>query len=221
MKTLIIIPSYNEEDNLPKLIEDIKSYGYDYLIINDKSTDNTEDLAKSKGYNILNLSINVGLAGVTKVGFMYARDNDYDCVVCIDGDGQHQPKYVNTLIDSIEEGNDYVIGSRFVIEKKPFSMRMIGSNILSFLIKIKTGVTINDPTSGMRALGKTVIRNFSNDMNFYAEPDAVAYLLSKKYKVKEVQVEMLDRENGKSYFISPIKSIKYMIAEILSILLIQ
>lgn len=221
MKTLIIIPSYNEEKNLPSLIKDIKSYGYDYLIINDKSTDNTIDLAYKNNYNILNLDINVGLAGVTKVGFMYARDNDYDCVVCIDGDGQHQPKYVHSLIKGIEEGNDYVIGSRFVDKKKPLSLRMLGSNILSFLIKIKTGILIKDPTSGMRALGKNVISDFSMDMNFYAEPDAVTYLLKKNYKVKEIQVEMLDRQNGTSYFISPFKSIKYMISEIISILLIQ
>lgn len=221
VKTLIVIPSYNEEENLPSLIKDIKSYGYDYLIINDKSTDNTEEVAKDKGYNILNLSVNVGLAGVTKVGFMYARDNDYDCVVCIDGDGQHQPKYVHTLIKEIENANDYVIGSRFVNERKPVSMRMLGSNILSFLIKIKTSRTIKDPTSGMRALGKNVIKEFSDSMNFYAEPDAVTYLLKRNYKVKEVQVEMLERQNGTSYFISPLKSIKFMVSEILSILLIQ
>lgn len=221
MRVLIIIPAYNEEENLPTLIKDIKSYGYDYLIINDKSSDDTESLARNNDYNILNLSINVGLAGVTKVGFMYARDNGYDCVVCIDGDGQHQPKYIHSLIKEIDNGNDYVIGSRFVSEKKPASMRMLGSNILSFLIKVKTGRRINDPTSGMRVLGKNVLNEFCGSMNFYAEPDAVTYLLKRGYKVKEVQVEMLERQAGKSYFISPFKSVKYMIAEILSILLIQ
>lgn len=221
MKTLIIIPAFNESKNLYSLIKDIKKYKYDYIIINDCSTDNTEDFAKRNKYNILNLPINLGIAGVTRVGFMYAYDYNYDCVVCIDGDGQHPPKFIHSLIEEIENGNDYVIGSRFVSKKKPISLRMIGSIILSFLIKIKTGKIINDPTSGMRAVGKNVIKEFCCSMNYYAEPDTVCHLLRKKYKIKEVQVNMKNRKEGESYFKSPIKSIKYMYMTILSILFVQ
>ena len=221
MKTLIVIPAFNEEKNLPSLIKEIKKYGFEYLIINDSSTDGTSGLAKASNFNILNLPINIGLAGVTRIGFMYAKDNNYDCVVCIDGDGQHNPKYISRLIKEIENGNDYVIGSRFIEKKKNYSLRMIGSSILTFLIKVKTGKTIKDPTSGMRALGKEVINEFANSMNYYAEPDAATHLLKKRYKVKEVQVEMNDRQNGESYFISPLKSIKFMLSEVISILLVQ
>lgn len=221
MKTLIVIPAFNEEKNLPSLIKEIKKYGFEYLIINDSSTDGTSGLAKASNFNILNLPINMGLAGVTRIGFMYAKDNNYDCVVCIDGDGQHDPKYISSLTKEIENGNDYVIGSRFVDKRKKLSMRMIGSSILTFLIKVKTGKTIKDPTSGMRALGKEVINEFANSMNYYAEPDAATHLLKKRYKVKEVQVEMNDRQNGESYFISPLKSIKFMLSEVISILLVQ
>ena len=221
MKTLIVIPAFNEEKNLPSLIKEIKKYGFEYLIINDSSTDGTSGLAKASNFNILNLPINMGLAGVTRIGFMYAKDNNYDCVVCIDGDGQHNPKYISRLIKEIENGNDYVIGSRFIEKKKNSSLRMIGSSILTFLIKVKTGKTIKDPTSGMRALGKEVINEFANSMNYYAEPDAATHLLKKRYKVKEVQVEMNDRQNGESYFISPLKSIKFMLSEVISILLVQ
>ena len=98
---------------------------------------------------------------------------------------------------------------------------MIGSSILSFFIKLKTGTEIKDPTSGMRALGRRVIVDFNEKMNFYAEPDTVTYLLRKGFKVKEIQVEMLERQGGVSYFINPFKSIKYMISEIISILFIQ
>ena len=168
MKTLIVIPAFNEEKNLPSLIKEIKKYGFEYLIINDSSTDGTSGLAKASNFNILNLPINMGLAGVTRIGFMYAKDNNYDCVVCIDGDGQHNPKYISRLIKEIENGNDYVIGSRFIEKKKNYSLRMIGSSILTFLIKVKTGKTIKDPTSGMRALGKEVINEFANSMNYYA-----------------------------------------------------
>ena len=221
MRTLVIIPAYNESKNLEKLINDIKSYGYEYIIINDRSTDRTEELAKEKNFSILNLCLNVGIAGVTRIGFKYAKDHDYDCAVVVDGDGQHQPKCVHSLIKCIENGSDYALGSRFVQSKKPWSFRMIGSRIISFLIKIKTGKTIKDPTSGMRALGKNVIEEFSVSMNYYAEPDALCHLIKRGYKIEEVQVEMLEREDGISYFVNPIKSIKYMISEIISLIFIQ
>ena len=221
MKPLIIVPSYNESSTLPSLIEKIKKNNYDYIIINDCSTDNTKKLSEKNDYQILNLPINLGIAGVTRVGFMYAYEHEYDCVVCIDGDGQHPPKYIHNLIEEIENGNDYVIGSRFVSKGKPLSFRMMGSRIISFLIKIKTGRTIKDPTSGMRAVGKRVIKDFLNNMNYYAEPDTVCHLLRKKYKIKEIQVNMEERKNGESYFKNPFKSIKYMYMIIISILFIQ
>ena len=221
MKTLIIIPAFNEQMNISPLIEDIKSYGYDYLIINDSSTDETENILQMNNYNHLDLPVNIGIAGVTRIGFKYAFENNYDCVVCIDGDGQHQPKYVHDLIKTIELGNDYVVGSRFVNKKKPWSMRMLGSRLICFFIKIKTGVKVTDPTSGMRALGKNVIRDFARGMNFYAEPDTLCYTLHHGYKVKEVQVEMKERESGTSYFHNPLHTVKFMIGVILSILLVQ
>lgn len=221
MKTLIIIPAYNEENNIETLVKQVISYGYDYLIINDSSEDNTALIAEKNKYNIINLSANIGLAGVTQIGFKYANDNGYDCVVNIDGDGQHQPKYIKKLVAGIEDGNDYIIGSRFIDEKKPFTTRMIGSRILSILMYIKTHKWINDPTSGMRALGKKIIREFNESMNFYAEPDTVCYLIKKGYKIEEVQVEMLERKNGISYFANPLRSIKFMLAEMISIIFIQ
>lgn len=221
MKTLVIIPAYNEQESIVDLIQDVTSYGYDYLVINDCSTDNTEVLLEKNDIAHLSLPINLGIAGVTQVGFKYAKEHNYDCVINIDGDGQHLPKYMKSLIDEIEKGNDYCVGSRFVTEKKPISMRMLGSRIICALIKLKTGKSVTDPTSGMRALGKKIIDEFSESMNFYAEPDALCYILHKGYNVKEVQVEMKERETGVSYFHSPFKSIYYMIAVILSILFVQ
>lgn len=221
MKTLIIIPAHNEEANIEKLVKDIKKRKYHYLVINDFSTDKTEEILQKNNFNHINLPINLGIAGVTRVGFKYAHDNGYDCCICIDGDGQHQPSYVEPLINKIEEGYDYVVGSRFVDEDKPMSMRMLGSRIICSLIKLKTGKTVFDPTSGMRALGKKVIDNFAESMNYYAEPDALCHLIRQGYKIAEVQVEMKDRQGGESYFQSPFKSAYYMLSEILSILFIQ
>ena len=221
MKTLIIIPAFNEQDNIVPLIKDISNYDYDYLVINDCSTDSTPYILDHEKINHLDLPINLGIAGVTQVGFKYALDNDYDCVICVDGDGQHQPSYVSTLIKEIENGYDYAIGSRFIDKKKPNTLRMFGSRIICALIKLKTGKSVTDPTSGMRALGRRVIEDFSESMNFYAEPDALCHLLHKGYSVKEVKVEMKDREMGESYFKNPFKTVSYMVSVILSIIFIQ
>ena len=221
MKTLVVIPAYNEQDNIEVLIKDINSYGYDYLIINDCSKDNTAEILDKNNFKHLDLPVNMGLAGVTQIGFKYAYDNDYDCCICVDGDGQHQPSYVHSLIKEIENGYDYVVGSRFVEKKKPWTLRMLGSRFICLLIKLKTGKIVTDPTSGMRAMGRKVIEKFAKSMNFYAEPDALSFLINKKLKVKEVQVEMKERTGGVSYFHNPLKSIYFMIAIMLSILFAQ
>ena len=221
MKTLIVIPAFNEQESITNLTKEITSYGYDYLIINDCSTDDTPKILDENGFNHLDLPVNLGLAGVTRAGFMYAHDHNYDCVLCIDGDGQHPPVFMSSLIKEIENGYDYVVGSRFVEKKKPWSMRMLGSRLLCFLIKVKTGRTVSDPTSGMRALGKKVIARFDESMNFYAEPDAMCYLIHHGYDVKEIQVDMKERETGVSYFANPFKSVYFMLCEILSIIFIQ
>lgn len=221
MKTLVIIPAYNEQGNILPLIKDIKKYGYDYLVINDCSTDDTRTILEKNKINYLDLPINLGIAGVTQVGFKYASENDYDCVVCIDGDGQHLPEYIIDLTSAIQEGYDYVVGSRFLEEKKDLSLRMLGSRFLCFLIRLKTNKKVSDPTSGMRALGKKVVDEFAQSMNFYAEPDALCHLLHKGYNVKEVQVTMKERQSGESYFHNPLKSIYYMLSVSLSILFVQ
>lgn len=221
MKTLVIVPTFNESKNIDSVIDSIKKYSFDYLIINDNSTDNTGKILDDKNYNHLDLSVNIGIGGVTTIGFKYAKDHEYDCVVCIDGDGQHDPAYVIPFIKEIKNGNDYVLGSRFVTQKKPFSLRMLGSNIISLLIKLKTGKTIKDPTSGMRALGKKTIELLADNTSFYAEPDTICYLLKHELKVKEVQVEMKERQGGKSYFMNPFKSISYMLHVIISIIILK
>lgn len=221
MQTLVVIPDFNERDSILNLVKEVESFGYDYLVINDCSTDDTPNILDDNNINHLDLPINLGLAGVTRVGFKYAHDNNYDCVVCIDGDGQHLPEYISPVIKEIEKGADYCVGSRFVEYKKPWSSRMIGSRILTYLIKLKSGQRVSDPTSGMRALGKKVIAEFDKSMNYHAEPDAVCHLIRKGFVVKEVQVEMKERETGVSYFHNPFKSIYFMLSSILSIVFVQ
>lgn len=221
MNLLIIVPAYNEAENIVKTIEDIKeNTNYDYLIVDDCSKDNTYQICKEHNYNVIHLPINYGLTSGVQIGFKYALKNNYDALIQFDGDGQHMAKYINVMAKELENGNDIVIGSRFVTEKKPLSSRMIGSRLLTFLIKIVTGKTIKDPTSGMRMFSKTVFNEFANNINYPPEPDMLAYMIKKGKIVKEVQVQMKDREFGESY-LNPIRSIKYMLEMIVSILFIQ
>lgn len=222
MKTLIIIPAYNEALNIEKTVNDVKSNtNYDYLIINDCSKDNTKEVCEKNNFNMLSLPINYGLTSGIQVGMKYAYKEDYDIVVQFDGDGQHQAKYLKDLVKEIEENNaDIAIGSRFVTVKKPKSLRMLGSNLISFCIKITTGKKIKDTTSGMRAYNKKAIEEFVKNPSLTPEPDTLVYMIKNGMKIKELQVEMSDREFGESY-LKPLKSMEYMFNMIFSILFIR
>ena len=222
MRVLIIIPSYNEALNIEKTVKDvIKNTNYDYIIINDSSEDNTKEICEKNGFNIVSLPINYGLTSGIQIGMKYAFKNDYDVAIQFDGDGQHQAKYLKGLVNTIETENcDIVIGSRFVTKKKPKTMRMIGSNLISFAMKLVTGKTIKDPTSGMRAYNKKAIEMFIKNASLTPEPDTLVYMQKKKMKIKEIQVEMKEREFGESY-LNPIKSIQYMTNMFFSIIFIR
>ena len=175
MKVLIIIPAYNEAQNIEKTVKDVtENTNYDYIIVNDCSKDNTKEVCEKNHYNMLSLPINYGLTSGIQLGMKYAYKNDYDIAIQFDGDGQHEAKYLKNLVQEIENGNaDIVIGSRFVTEKKPFTLRMLGSRIISFFIKITTGHTIKDSTSRMRAYNKKAIWEFNRNASLTPEPDTL------------------------------------------------
>lgn len=222
MKTLIIVPAYNEALNIEKTINDITTNtDYDYVVINDCSKDNTKEVCEKNGYNLVSLPVNYGLTSAIQVGMKYAKQNDYDIAIQFDGDGQHDARYLQKLVEKIENENvDVAIGSRFVEKKKPFTARMLGSRLISCAIKLTTFKKITDPTSGMRAYGKKAIELFNTNASLTPEPDTVVFMIKKGLKVKEVQVEMRDREFGESY-LNAFKSIKYMMNMMLSIIFIR
>ena len=222
MKTLIVIPAYNEALNIVKTVNDIKQNApdVDYVVVNDGSKDNTLEVLKEHNFNYIDGFCNLGLFGAVQTGFKLALLNDYDIVIQFDGDGQHSAKYIQPLIDEIENGNDIVIGSRFVTEKKPVTARMLGSRLIAFSIRLMTGKKIADPTSGFRAYNRACIKDYANDMNNPPEPDTLVYMLRKKRKIKEVQVQMSEREFGESY-LNLMNTIKYMSRMMVSIFLIQ
>ena len=224
MKRIIIIPAYNEEANIEKTVTAIErdAKDFDYVIINDCSTDRTREICESHGYNIVNLPINLGIGGAVQTGYKYAYQYGYDMAVQVDGDGQHDPEFLNTMAEYMEKNHvDMVIGSRF-IEKKGFqssAARRMGIKFFSWLIKLLTGERITDPTSGLRMVGRNVIDIFSRDYpKDYPEPESVVAVLRKKMTVREIPVIMHEREGGVSS-ISPKKSIYYMVKVTLAILI--
>ena len=224
MKKIIIIPAYNEEENIERTVNAIQksAQGFDYVIINDCSTDNTRKICEEKEFNIVNLPINLGIGGAVQTGYKYAYENGYDVAVQVDGDGQHDPEFLNTMADYlIEHQVDMVIGSRF-IEKKGFQSsitRRMGIQFFSKLIKVLTGKKITDPTSGLRMIGRNVMEIFSEDYpRDYPEPESIVAVLRKNMKIEEIPVVMLERQGGVAS-ISPKKSIYYMIKVTLAILI--
>lgn len=222
MKVLIIIPAYNEELNIEKTVNDVKNNTeYDYVVVNDCSKDNTKKVCEKNEFNMISLPVNYGLTSGIQIGMKYAYENNYDIAIQFDGDGQHQAKYIKDLVEKIEKENcDIAIGSRFEKEKKPHSMRMLGSNIIQFAIKLATGKRITDPTSGMRAYNKKAIKEFITNTSLTPEPDTIVYMIKKGLNVQEVQVEMKEREFGESY-LNTFKSIEYMLSMMFSIVFIR
>ena len=222
LKTLVVIPAYNEALNIKKTVIDLKNNApdVDYVVVNDGSKDNTLEVLEQNNFNYIDSICNLGLFGAVQTGFKLAMKEKYDVVIQFDGDGQHSAKYIDLLVKEIENGNSIVIGSRFVDEKKPFTARMIGSRLIAGAIKLITGKTIKDPTSGFRAYDKACIRDYATEMNNPPEPDTLVYMLRKNREIKEVQVQMSEREFGESY-LDLVNTIKYMSRMMVSIFLIQ
>ena len=223
MKCLIIIPAYNEAANIEKVINNIvQNYPqYDYVIINDGSTDKTEKVCINAGYQVLNLPINMGIGGAVQTGYRYAKKNNYDAAVQIDGDGQHDVAFLEDMLKLLESGEaDVVIGSRFV-QKEGFQssqIRRVGIRFLSILARILTGVQIRDITSGYRVVNRRFIEIYANDYPAdYPEPEAMIIAAVHGGIIKEYPVVMRERENGTSS-ITFKKSVYYMIKVTLAML---
>lgn len=222
MKLLIIIPAHNESGSIESTVEGLKAAcpDRDFVVVDDGSDDGTADICRERGYTLLSLPINTGLAGAFRTGMRYAHERGYDAAMQFDADGQHLPQYVEPLAERAADGADIVIGSRFVTIKKAKSLRVLGSYIISWTIRLTTGQKICDPTSGMRLYSRNMIKEFASGVNYGPEPDTISYLIKNGARVDEVQVEMGERTAGKSYFDLG-GSLKYMVKMMLSILFIQ
>ena len=222
-KVLIIIPAFNEEFNIEKLLDNIKKEcpQFDVIVINDCSKDKTSKVCKYKGINVIDLPVNLGIGGAVQTGYKYALEFGYDIAVQVDGDGQHNPIYIQELVNEVEKGTDMCIGSRY-IEKKGFQStlaRRIGIKYFSGAIYILSKQKITDPTSGARACNMEVIKCFANSYpKDYPEPETIIALKNKNFTISETAVTMNERETGKSS-ITAIKSVYYMIKVTLAMII--
>ncbi len=223
-KILLIIPAYNEEENILKVCKKIKEFdqNLDYVVINDGSKDNTLKILQENNLNHINLIHNLGIGGAVQTGYKYAYENNYDIAIQFDGDGQHDVSYVSQICEPLISGQaDMCIGTRYLdkssSEFQSTFMRRLGKNIISTMIRICCHKKITDPTSGFRAVNKKIIELFAKDYPIqYPEPESTVEVLKRKYNVIEKPVSMNERQGGKSS-INPLKSIDYMIKVSLAI----
>jgi glycosyltransferase involved in cell wall biosynthesis len=205
----IIIPCYNEQDNILALYHELSSiadetsqYHITPIFVNDCSTDNTKQLLEDNNLTHLNLSVNLGIGGAVQTGFKYAYRNGFDIAIQMDGDGQHPPKELHKLIQPIiDHQSDVTIGSRYLTKEgfQSTALRRFGISYFKWLNQILVGVEISDSTSGYRAFnqnGMEVISEYYPDE--YPEPESIILFTLKKLKIIEVPVLMRERQSGKS-----------------------
>lgn len=221
MKTILLIPAYNEEANIVATVNKVIDAGYDYVVINDGSSDRTLELCREHDFNVLDLCFNLGIGGAIQAGHKYAYRHGYDIDIQFDGDGQHDVNHVKTLVDAIEDGNDLVIGSRFISEDNQFKsslLRRVGIRWLGGVLKTFAHVTVTDATSGFRAVNRKAMELFSKDYpDDYPEPESIAAAARRGLKVKEVPVVMHERQGGSSS-IAGFSSVYYMIKVTLAVI---
>ncbi len=223
-KMLIVIPAYNEQNNILGVIDDVRSHlpAADILVVNDCSVDATAEKARRQdGVRVVDLPFNLGIGGAVQTGFKYARDHGYDYMVQVDGDGQHLPAEVGKLSAAMAAtGSDMVIGSRF-LDVRSFRtswQRRFGILIFHHLFRLLLGLNITDSTSGFRLYNQRSIevlaRYYASD---YPEPDAIVLLHKHGLAIAEIGVAMRARESGHSS-ITAFKSPYYMAKVTLSII---
>jgi len=230
VKSLAIIPAYNECEKIGKVISKIRETAedLDVLVIDDGSLDKTSLCARNAGAKVVRLSSNMGYGVALQTGFKYAYERDYDFLVQLDGDGQHNPAYIPDMLNVVISGEaDLVLGSRFLNNTAPeenamltykgSKVRKLGIDLFASLTTKLIGFKITDPTSGYQALNKRVIAFFTQDFFPCDFPDADVIVILHKagFIIKEFPMSMSQRENGRSMH-SGIKPVYYVFKMFLS-----
>jgi glycosyltransferase involved in cell wall biosynthesis len=220
-RVIAIVPALNEERNLGSLLPELKAAGLDVIVVNDASSDRTEDVALANSCAVISLPFNLGIGGAVQTGYRYALYHGYDFAVQIDGDGQHDPKFIPAMIRQLNRGSNLVVGSRYLSRRGYQSTlcRRIAKNYIGFLIRLIAGVKLTDPTSGFRACDSQLIQLFARKYpNDYPEPESLLLVAKRGYRLKEIPVEMRDRRHGRSS-IRALGSVYYVVKITIALLL--
>ena len=220
---LLIVPAYNEGESILKVAETIRQAGYEFVVINDGSTDDTLQVCKLNDIPVINLGTNLGIGGAVQTGHMYALERGYDIDIQFDGDGQHDISSVPEIVAAVQNGANLVIGSRFISKDntnfQSTGLRRLGIKWLSAVIKFVTGKRIYDVTSGFRACDRSTIELFSKEYpTDYPEPESIVSAIKHHLTVTEVPAKMNERQGGTSSN-RAFSSMYYMIKVSLAILI--
>lgn len=225
---LLIIPAFNEEKNIGKVLAEIQScynQRIDILVIDDGSTDNTLYAVSKAGADAIALPYNLGYGGALQTGFKYAVKKDYQYVIQFDGDGQHDSEDIETIIDLlINKHADIVIGSRF-LGRGNFQagrMKKIAIAIFRSIIKITTGLKMTDPSSGLQGLSREAFSYYAKMGNFppdYPDADILIQMILNGYKIKEFPANIRIRNHGTSMH-AGLKPVLYFMKMLVSIMVV-
>jgi glycosyltransferase involved in cell wall biosynthesis len=225
MKPLVVIPAFNEAAGIAKVLADVRSAGpgLPVLVVDDGSSDDTAGEARRAGADVLRLPMNLGYGGALQTGYKYALRNGYDCVVQIDGDGQHEPADIPRLLAALQhEGADLALGSRFLEDRgyRAGMVRGAGMRLFRGLAFLATGVRFSDVTSGYQALNRDVLQFFEAERYpaDYPDADVLIMLTRAGFRVVEVPVRMYSKRSGGSMH-AGLRPVYYTFKMLLSMLL--
>jgi hypothetical protein len=211
----VIIPAYNEARSLPDVLREVRAAapGFDLLVVNDGSADDTSEVARSEGCAVLDLCFNLGIGGAVQAGFKYAVEGGYDVAVQVDGDGQHPADQIQALSRHIlEKGCDMAVGSRYLAPERYEGgrLRRLGNAVLSRMCSLLSGQRVTDCTSGFRAYSARALAYLAHRYPAdYPEPESIVLLARQGMRIREVPVKMRERRYGRSS-ITGVRPLYYM-----------
>ena len=222
-KVLVLIPAFNEENGISRVIEAVRGVisAADILVVNDGSRDNTVQKARQAGAIVLSHAFNMGYGVTIQTGYKYAYAHVYDYLVQIDGDGQHDPTFITSLLEPVRSGDtDFALGSRFLWfdSYRPSFSRRLGILFFRKLVTNLIGRNVTDPTSGYQAFNREVLKFFTTDVFpcDYPDADMLVTLNLAGFRIREVPVRMFANPTGKTMH-SGAKPLYYMFKMCLSI----